>query len=62
MILVMTGGQKEGGSSAGGRVHPKVSVEVVSVPSGLPIGILELDIRPRPLIIDRTFRCVLVHE
>jgi hypothetical protein len=31
-------------------------VEVVSVSHGHPIGVLELQVVPKPLIIDRTFR------
>ncbi len=33
-----------------------VTVEVLSVTHGFPVGILELRIVPKPLVIDRTFR------
>jgi len=37
-----------------------VSVDIVSSSHGHSVGVLELQIAPRPLIIDRTFRWVVV--
>lgn len=34
-----------------------VAVELVSTKDEVPVAVLELEVVPRPIIIDRTFRC-----
>lgn len=57
VLCAQEGPALAGGEGAKGHT---VSVEVVSVTHGHPVGVLELNVVPRPLVIDRTFRCAAV--